>query len=116
MDEDDGAHFERVRRCVIRGMEDGYISRGARLVCLSRMLASRGVDAITVMDTRVGFDVYDPAQISFIAGDLPLKVVKTTARSRHQYWKGRARRRTGRHLICHWRFQTGFAPLAVHDI
>ena len=78
MDEDDGAHFERVRRCVIRGMEDGYISRGARLVCLSRMLASRGVDAITVMDTRVGFDVYDPAQISFIAGDLPLKVVKTT--------------------------------------
>ena len=78
MDEDDGAHFERVRRCVIRGMEDGYISRGARLVCLSRMLAARGVDAITVMDTRVGFDVYDPAQISFIAGDLPLKVVKTT--------------------------------------
>ena len=74
----DGTHFEQLRQCVIRGMESGYIRRDARLVCLSRMLASRGVDAITVMDTHVGFDVYDPAQISVIAGDLPLKVVKTT--------------------------------------
>ena len=74
----DGTHFEQLRQCVIRGLESGHIRRDARLVCLSRMLASRGVDAITVMDTRAGFDVYDSAQISVIAGDLPLKVVKTT--------------------------------------
>ena len=73
----DGTHFEQLRQCVIRGLENGHIRRDARLVCLSRMLASRGVDAITVMDTRAGFDVYDPAQISVIAGDLPLNVVKT---------------------------------------
>jgi DNA integrity scanning protein DisA with diadenylate cyclase activity len=73
-----GTHFEQLRQCVIRGLESGYIRRGARLVCLSRMLASRGVDAITVMDTSIGFDVYDSVEISAIAGDLPLKVVKTT--------------------------------------
>ncbi len=73
-----GSHFEQLRQCVIRGMESGHIRRDARLVCLSRLLASRGVDAITVMDTRIGFEIYDPAKISSIAGDLPLKVVKTT--------------------------------------
>ena len=71
-------HFEQLRQCVIRGMENGYIRRDARLVCLSHMLASRGVDAITVIDTSIGFDIYDSAKISAIAGDLPLKVVKTT--------------------------------------
>ena len=71
-------HFEQLRQCVIRGMENGYIRRDARLVCLSHMLASRGVDTITVMDTNIGFDIYDSAKISAIAGDLPLKVVKTT--------------------------------------
>lgn len=70
-------HFEQLRQCVIRGMENGYIRRDARLVCLSHMLASRGVDTITVMDTNIGFDIYDSAKISAIAGDLPLKVVKT---------------------------------------
>ena len=74
----DGTHLEQLRQCVIRGLESGYIRRDARLVCLSHMLASRGVDAITVMDASIGFDIYDPAKISDIAGDLPLKVVKTT--------------------------------------
>lgn len=74
----DGTHFEQLRQCVIRGLESGHIRRDARLVCLSRMLASRGVDAITVMDTSIGFDIYDSAKISTIAGDLPLKVIKTT--------------------------------------
>ena len=71
-------HFEQLRQCVIRGLENGYIRRDARLICLSHMLAARGVDAITVMDTSIGFDIYDSAKISSIAGDLPLKVVKTT--------------------------------------
>ena len=74
----DGTPFEQLRQCIIRGLESGYIRRDARLVCLSSMLTSRGVDAITVMDTSIGFDIYDPAKISAIAGDLPLKVVKTT--------------------------------------
>ena len=74
----DGTHLEQLRQCVIRGLESGYIRRDARLVCLSHMLASRGVDAITVMDASIGFDIYDPAKISDIAGDLPLRVVKTT--------------------------------------
>ena len=73
-----GTHFEQLRHCIIRGLESGYIRRDARLICLSRMLASRGVDAITVMDTNIGFDIYDPAKISVIADNLPLKVVKTS--------------------------------------
>ena len=74
----DGTPFEQLRQCIIRGLESGYIRRDARLVCLSSMLVSRGVDAITVMDTSIGFDIYDPAKIAAIAGNLPLKVVKTT--------------------------------------
>ncbi|MCY3679944.1 MAG: diadenylate cyclase [Gemmatimonadetes bacterium] len=74
----DDTHFEQLRQCVIRGMESGHIRRDARLVCLSLMLASQGVDAITVLDTSIGFDIYDPAKISAISGNLPLKVVKTT--------------------------------------
>lgn len=74
----DGTPFEQLRQCIIRGLESGYIRRDARLVCLSLMLASQGVDAITVMDTSIGFDIYDPAKISAISGNLPLKVVKTT--------------------------------------
>lgn len=71
-------HYEHLRQCIIRGLESGYIRRDARLICLSCMLATQGVDAITVMDTSIGFDIYDSAKISAIAGDLPLKVVKTT--------------------------------------
>ncbi len=74
---DDDSHFDRVRQCVIRGMEEEYIPRGARVICLSRMWAPQGVDALMVVDTRVGFDGYDPADISDLAGDLPLRVVKT---------------------------------------
>lgn len=70
-------HYEQLRQCIIRGLESGYIRRDARLICLSRMLATQGVDAITVMDTSMGFDIYDSAKISAIAGNLPLKVVKT---------------------------------------
>lgn len=73
----DGAHFERVRQCVIKGMDEGYIRRGTRLVCLCRTLAPRGVDALMVLDTGVGFDGYDPADISKLTGDLPVRVVKT---------------------------------------
>ena len=70
-------HYEQLRQCIIRGLESGYIRRDARLICLSRMLATQGVDAITVIDTSMGFDIYDSAKISAIAGNLPLKVVKT---------------------------------------
>ena len=70
-------HYEQLRQCIIRGLESGYIRRDARLICLSCMLATQGVDAITVMDTSTGFDIYDSAKISAIAGNLPLKVVKT---------------------------------------
>lgn len=73
----DGAHFERVRQCVIKGMDEGHIRRGARLVCLSRLLTSHGVDALMVLDTDVGFDGYDPADIAELSGDLPVRVVKT---------------------------------------
>ncbi len=73
----DGADFEQVRQCVIKGMDEGYIRRGARLVCLCRMLAPRGVDALMVLDTGVGFGGYDPGDISELAGDLPVRVVKT---------------------------------------
>ena len=74
----DGTHLEEVRQCVIKGLESGYIRQDARLVCLSNMLAYRGVDAITVLDTSIRFDMYDPEKISAITGDLPLKVVRTT--------------------------------------
>lgn len=74
---DDVAHFQRVRQCVIVGMEGGYIKRGDRLVCLVRTLAPRGVDAVMVVDTSMGFEGYDPVKISALAGDLPLEVVKT---------------------------------------
>ena len=70
-------HYEHLRQCIIRGLESGYIRRDARLICLSCMLATQGVDAITVMDTSTEFDIYDSAKISAIAGNLPLKVVKT---------------------------------------
>ena len=73
----DGAHFERVRQCVIKGMDEGHIRRGARLVCLSRLLTPHGVDALMVLDTDVGFDGYDPADIAELSGDLPVHVVKT---------------------------------------
>ena len=73
----DGAHFERVRQCVIKGMDEGHIRRGARLVCLSRLLTPHGVDALMVLDTDVGFDGYDPADIAELSGDLPVRVVKT---------------------------------------
>lgn len=70
-------HFEQLRQCIIRGLESGYIRRDARLICLSHMLATQGVDAITVIDTSMGFDIYDSEKISAIAGNLPLKVIKT---------------------------------------
>ena len=73
----DGAHFERVRQCVIKGMDEGHIRRGVRLVCLSRLLTPHGVDALMVLDTDVGFDGYDPADIAELSGDLPVRVVKT---------------------------------------
>jgi len=74
---DDISHFQRVRQCIILGMEGGYIKRGDRLVCLVRTLAPRGVDAVMVVNTNVSFEGYDPAKISALAGDLPLEVVKT---------------------------------------
>ena len=74
---DDVAHFQRVRQCVILGLEGGYIKKGDRLVCLVRTVAPRGVDSVMVVDTKVGVDGYDPAKISALAGDLSLEVVKT---------------------------------------
>jgi diadenylate cyclase len=73
---DDGAHFERVRQCVILGMEGGYIRRGSRLVCVTRMLDPRNIDAMLVVDTGRGFEGYDPMRVAELAGDLPLEVVK----------------------------------------
>ena len=73
---DDTTHFERVRQCIILGMEGGYIRRGSRLVCLTRMVATRGVDAMMIVDTNRGFEGYDPVKIAALAGDLPLEVVK----------------------------------------
>lgn len=73
---DDIAHFERVRQCVILGMEGGYIRRGSRLVCVTRMLDPRNVDAMLVVDTSQGFEGYDPMRVAELAGDLPLEVVK----------------------------------------
>ncbi|MDP6038023.1 MAG: diadenylate cyclase [Candidatus Latescibacteria bacterium] len=74
---DDASHFERVRQCIILGMEGGYIRRGNRLVCLARMIAPRGVDAMMVVNTNMGFEGYDPIKIAALAGDMPLEVVKT---------------------------------------
>jgi diadenylate cyclase len=73
---DDISHFERVRQCVILGMEGGYIRRGSRLVCITRMLDPRNVDAMVVVDTDQGFEGYDPLRVAELAGDLPLEVVK----------------------------------------
>jgi DNA integrity scanning protein DisA with diadenylate cyclase activity len=73
---DDMAHFERVRQCVILGMEGGYIRRGSVLVCITRMLDPRNVDAMLVVDTSRGFEGYDPTRVAELAGDLPLEVVK----------------------------------------
>jgi diadenylate cyclase len=73
---DDISHFERVRQCVILGMEGGYIRRGSRLVCVTRMLDPRNVDAMVVVDTDHGFEGYDPLRVAELAGDLPLEVVK----------------------------------------
>lgn len=74
---DDVSHFERVRQCVILGMEGGYIRRGSRLVCVTRMLDPRSIDAMVVVDTSRGFEGYDPMRVAELAGDLPLEVVKT---------------------------------------
>jgi diadenylate cyclase len=73
---DDISHFERVRQCVILGMEGGYIRRGSRLVCVTRMLDPRNVDAMMIVDTSRGFEGYDPMRVAELAGDLPLEVVK----------------------------------------
>ncbi len=75
-DLDDVSHFMRVHQCIILAMEGGYIQRGARLVCLTRMLDTRHPDALMVVDTRQGFEGYDPVKIAALAGDLPLEVVK----------------------------------------
>jgi diadenylate cyclase len=73
---DDISHFERVRQCVILGMEGGYVRRGSRLVCITRMLDPRNIDAMLVVDTSRGFEGYDPMRVAELAGDLPLEVVK----------------------------------------
>jgi len=73
---DDISHFERVRQCVILGMAGGYIRRGSRVVCITRMLDPRYIDGMMVVDTSRGFEGYDPMRVAELAGDLPLEVVK----------------------------------------
>lgn len=75
-DLDDVSHFTRVHQCIILAMEGGYIQRGSRLVCLTRLVDVRRPDALIVVDTSKGFEGYDPVKIAALAGDLPLEVVK----------------------------------------
>lgn len=72
----DASHFERVRQGIIMGLEGGYIPQDSRLVCLANTMARGGVDSVVVVDTRDGFEGFDPESIAALAGDLPIEVVK----------------------------------------
>ena len=73
---DDVARFERVRQGIILGVEAGYIPKGSRLVCLTGVMGSSGVDTLLLTDASLGFEDFHPDSVAALAGDLPVEVVK----------------------------------------
>ena len=76
-DVDNIARFERLRQGIILGVEAGYIPKRSRLVCLTGVMGSRGVDTLLLTDASLGFEDFHPDSVAALAGDLPVGVVRT---------------------------------------